>query len=110
VKLIIIVRRNSKQNFSLKFIYFLVKIELRAPIQFQVGFEVICTEAKVPNTPGEFHKTDSGSYRSGFCVLTLDNIPGGTYTIRPATYDPKRESKFLLHIASSHQCTLTELK
>ncbi|CAF1353020.1 unnamed protein product [Adineta steineri] len=86
-----------------------VKIELRAPKQFQVGFEVICTETKISNAPGEFHKTESGAYRSGFCVLTLDNIPGGTYTIRPATFDPNRESAFFLHIASSHSCTLTKL-
>ena len=94
----------KKLNF-----FFLVKIELRAPKQFQVGFEVICTETKVSNAPGEFHKTESGSYRSGFCVLTLDNIPGGTYTIRPATFEPKCESPFFLHVASSHPCTITKL-
>jgi calpain-7 len=71
---------------------------------------VICTETKLSNAPGEFHKTESGSYRSGFCVLTLDNIPGGTYTIRPATFDSNRESPFFLHIASSHQFTLTKLQ
>ncbi|CAF1146025.1 unnamed protein product [Rotaria sordida] len=87
-----------------------IKIELRAPKQFQVGFEVICTETNVSNAPGEFHKTESGSYRSGFCVLTLDNMPGGTYTIRPATFDSNRESAFFLHIASSHPCTLTKLQ
>ena len=88
----------------------LVKIELRAPKQFQVGFEVICTETKVSHAPGEFHKTESGAYRSGFCVLTLENIPGGTYTIRPATFDPGRESAFFLNVASSHPCTLTKLQ
>lgn len=92
------------------FLLLLVKIELLAPKQFQVGFEVICTETKVSNAPGEFHKTDSGSYRPGFSVLTLDNIPGGTYTIRPATFDPNRESNFFLNVASSQPCTLTELK
>ncbi len=71
---------------------------------------MICTETKLSNAPGEFHKTESGSYRSGFCVLTLDNIPGGTYTIRPATFDPNRESSFFLNIASSHQFTLTKLQ
>jgi len=91
-------------------LFFKVKIELLAPKQFQVGFEVICTETKVSNAPGEFQKTDSGSYRSGFCVLTLDNIPGGTYTIRPATFEANRESNFFLNVASSHSCTLTELK
>jgi calpain-7 len=97
-------------KFVLKMNLFLVKIELLAPKQFQVGFEIICTETKVSNAPGEFHKADSGSYRSGFCVVTLDNIPGGTYTIRPATFDQNRESNFFLNVASSHQCTLTELK
>jgi len=87
-----------------------IKIELRAPKQFQVGFEVICLETKVSNAPGEFQKTETGSYRSGFCVLTLDNIPGGTYTIRPATFDPGRESAFFLNVASSHPCTLTKLQ
>jgi calpain-7 len=70
----------------------------------------MCIEAKVSNTPGEFIKTESGPYRSGFCVLTLDNIPGGTYNIRPATFDSNRESAFFLHIASSHSCTLTKLQ
>ncbi|CAF5174660.1 unnamed protein product, partial [Rotaria magnacalcarata] len=87
-----------------------IKIELRAPKQFQVGFEVTCTETNVSNAAGEFQKTESGSYRSGFCVLTLDNIPGGTYTIRPATFDPNRESPFFLNVASSHQCALTKLQ
>lgn len=88
----------------------LVKIELRAPKQFQVGFEVICSETKVSNALGEFQRTETGAYRSGFCVLTLDNIPGGTYTIRPATFDANRESAFFLHVAASHACTLTKLQ
>ena len=103
--------KKNRNRFSIHiFLFCSVKIELRAPKQFQVGFEVCCTSTKNDKVPGAFQKTESGNYRSGFSVLTLDNIPGGTYTIRPATFEPNKESAFHLKLSSSHPFTLTKLQ
>ena len=48
--------------------------------QYSVGFDLACVNSNVANCT--INKTSSGDFRKGFSVLPLNNIPGGTYTIR----------------------------
>ena len=50
--------------------------------QYSVGFDFNCVSSNVPNSTNNIDKTSTGDYRKGFCVLPMNNISGGTYTIR----------------------------
>lgn len=41
------------------------------------------------------------TYRSGFCVIDLDNLPAGKYFIRTSTYLPNQEGPFFLKLKST---------
>ena len=62
------------------------------------------------NATASFKQTSSGDYRKGYCVLTLDNVVGGAYQIRPSTYLPGQESDFFLEISASHDYTLSQVQ
>jgi calpain-7 len=49
-------------------------------------------------------------FRKGFCVLPINNIPGGVFTIRPSTYMPNQEGPFILEIASNKEFQLTQIQ
>ena len=40
-------------------------------------------------------------------MITLNNIPGGIYQIRPSTYLAGQEGPFILEIESTHELQLT---
>lgn len=76
-------------------------VELKAPKEFQIGFDVVCVIANDPKSPRYFKMKQSGSYRSGFVVNTLD-ITAGTYDIVPSTFFPGQEAAFLMTV----RCTI----
>ena len=69
--------------------------------EFQIGFDVVCVIANDPKSPRYFKMKQSGSYRSGFVVNTLD-ITAGTYDIVPSTFFPGQEAAFLMTV----RCTI----
>ncbi len=96
--------RRSLNTFKAYF-YLILKIK---PIlrQYSVGFDLIC----VSSNNSEFKMTSSGDYRKGYCVLTIDSMPAGTYNIRPSTYLPGQESAFFLEVSSSHDFVFSQLQ
>lgn len=85
-------------------------IELLGPKQYAVGFEVINITENVPNAPGSFQRKSSGDFRSGYCILQLDNISGGVYNLMACTFHPGKEGPFFLEFSSSNAFTITQLQ
>ncbi|KAK0417934.1 hypothetical protein QR680_013287 [Steinernema hermaphroditum] len=72
--------------------------ELRGPKQYSVGFEV-----KQVSSPRQrpFERKDSGAYRPGCTVLTLDAVPAGTYALQPMTFLQNQEGPFIIRMEAS---------
>lgn len=83
-----------------------VVIELRGPKVYQVGIEVTVDSLDDPNITAPFVSKTTGSYRSGYCVLDLNEMPAGVYRIMPSTYMPGQESPFILDIKATTNITL----
>lgn len=75
--------------------------ELRGPKVYQVGLELIIASLVDPDITAPFVSKVTGTYRSGFCYLDLDNLPAGIYYLIPSTYLPNQESPFLLNFKAS---------
>lgn len=76
-------------------------IELRGPKVYQVGFEITVASLDDPNITAPFVTKTTGSYRSGYCVLDLIDMPAGTYHIIPSTYLPAQEAPFILSVKAT---------
>lgn len=76
-------------------------IELRGPKVYQVGIEVTIESLSDPNITAPFVSKTTGSYRSGYCVLDLMEMPAGIYRIMPSTYLPGQESPFILSVKAT---------
>lgn len=76
-------------------------IELRGPKLYQVGFEIFVHSLDDPNVTAPFVSKATGNYRSGYCVLDLNDMPAGTYHIMPSTYLPGQESPFILSVKAT---------
>ncbi|XP_055694259.1 calpain-7-like [Lutzomyia longipalpis] len=84
-------------------------IELRAPKIYQVGFEVTTVSCDDPEVTASFIKQGSGVYRSGYCMLELENLPAGVYTVVPTTFLPGQEGPFILDIKCSTGVKIEEI-
>nr|CAB3227605.1 calpain-7-like [Phallusia mammillata] len=72
-------------------------IELRAPRDYSIGFDVICVET---NAEKPFSQTTSGSFRSGYSTLEL-TVPHGIYNVIPCTFSPQQLGTYFLDVKSS---------
>jgi calpain-7 len=77
-----------------------VFVELKAPKQYQIGCDIICVVAGDPKSPRYFKMKQSGPYRSGFVVMTVE-LTAGTYDVVPSTFYPAHESPFFLTFRST---------
>lgn len=84
-------------------------IELRGPKVYQVGFEITPTSLDDPNVTAPFVSKTTGSYRSGYCVLDLTDIPAGTYNIIPSTYLPGQEAPFILDVKATTNISIDQI-
>ncbi|KAK6166621.1 hypothetical protein SNE40_023271 [Patella caerulea] len=87
-----------------------ILIELRAYKQYSVGIEVTCVSDNIPDSSGSIKKKTSGDFRPGYCVLQLNNLPGGVYNIMPCTFRPQQEGDFFLDISSSVPYNISKLQ
>ncbi|KAK8750520.1 hypothetical protein OTU49_014879 [Cherax quadricarinatus] len=87
-----------------------LRTELKAPKDIQIGFEVVCVEAKNTEASGYFSKKQSGAYRSGFVVLEMFDVVSGVYNIIPSTFYPNTEAPYFLNVFSSSPVKLSRLK
>jgi calpain-7 len=76
-------------------------VELRGPKVYQVGLEFIVVSLDNPDITAPFISKTTDSFRSGFCVLDLENLPAGSYHIRPSTFLPNQDGPFFLKLKSS---------
>lgn len=76
-------------------------VELRGPKVYQVGFEITVASLDDPNITAPFVTKTTGSYRSGYCVLDLNDMPAGTYHLIPSTYLPGQEAPFILSVKAT---------
>lgn len=76
-------------------------IELRGPKVYQVGLELTISSLEDPNLTAPFISKTTDSFRSGFCVIDMENLPAGVYHIRPSTYLPNQEAPFFLKLKST---------
>lgn len=81
-------------------------IELRGPKVYQVGFEITVQSLDDPSVTAPFVSKTTGSYRSGYCVLDLNDMPAGTYNIMPSTYLPGQESPFILSVKATTKISI----
>ncbi|CAF0761328.1 unnamed protein product [Brachionus calyciflorus] len=71
-----------------------LKIELKGPQQFSVGFDFIYVNTNQTMTTGDLRK--------GYCVMTLNKLLAGVYRVIPFTFLPKQDGPFILEISSTH--------
>lgn len=76
-------------------------IELRGPKVYQVGMELTINSLEDPNITAPFISKSTDNYHSGFCVLDMENLPAGVYSIRTSTFLPNQEGPFFLKLKSS---------
>jgi len=76
-------------------------VELRGPKVYQVGMELTINSLDDPNITAPFISKTTETFRSGFCVIDMENLPAGVYSIRPSTYLPMQEGPFFLKLKST---------
>lgn len=76
-------------------------IELRGPKVYQVGIELVVVSMSDQMVTAPFVSKTTGSYRSGYCVLDLYDIPAGCYHVVPSTFLPGQESPFILTVKAT---------
>lgn len=85
-------------------------IDLKGPKQYSVGFDVVTVTVNNASSPNYFKKKSSGSYKSGFTILELENVPSGTYNIIPATFLPGQCGPFFLTVQASCPIKISRIK
>jgi calpain-7 len=76
-------------------------VELRGPKVYQVGLEVTISSLEDPNITAPFISKTTETFKSGFCVMDLENLPAGVFNIRPSTYLPNQDGPFFLKLKST---------
>lgn len=84
-------------------------VELRGPKVYQVGIEVIVQSLDNPEVTAPFVSKTTGTYRSGFCVLDLADLPAGVYNIRPSTFLPAQEGPYFLTLKSTQSFSVEKV-
>lgn len=101
-------RNNPKYSLNLSNEANIV-IELRGPKVYQVGLELIVSSLEDSTITAPFISKQTGNYRSGYCVLDLEQLPAGIYHIVPSTFLPGQESPFILTIRTSTNATIERI-
>ncbi|KAJ8943276.1 hypothetical protein NQ318_017294 [Aromia moschata] len=76
-------------------------IELKGPKQYQLGVEATIQQVNDETVTAPFRSRSSGTYRSGYVILELENIPSGVLRLIPSTFHPNQEGPFILVVKSS---------
>ena len=66
-----------------------------------MGLELMVQSLEDSNITAPFISKTTGTYRSGFCVLDLEQLPAGNYLLRPSTYLPDQIGPFFLKVKST---------
>jgi len=85
-------------------------IDLKGPKEYSVGFDVRTISVADQSSSKYFDRVSSGSYRSGFTMLKINEVPRGTYNIIPSTFYPGQKGPYFLTVKSSCPIKLTRLR
>ncbi|XP_054712227.1 LOW QUALITY PROTEIN: calpain-7-like [Uloborus diversus] len=85
-------------------------IDLKGPKQYHVGFDIVTVTVNNSSSPGYFSRKSSGSFRSGFTILEIADVPVGVYNIIPSTYSPGQKGPFFLTVQASCPIKVSRLK
>ncbi|GMS89113.1 hypothetical protein PENTCL1PPCAC_11288 [Pristionchus entomophagus] len=85
-----------------------ILIDLRGPKEYSIAFQV-CPVSFVREGK-EFYQKETGLYRAGYTVMTLDGLAAGTYSIRPSTFITGQEGPFFLGVESTKGFTLKRVQ
>ena len=80
-----------------------VLVKVRGPRQYAVGFVMVSLSS---SGRSPVLKKTVDTYRTGFCVLELSDVPAGSYHIIPSTFRPQCEGPFILEVSSSSRLNL----
>ncbi|KAI6177264.1 hypothetical protein M3Y97_00888000 [Aphelenchoides bicaudatus] len=83
-------------------------IDLRAPVQFSIGFEVKLLSACRRNQT--FESKSTGIFRYGCTVLELEHLPAGTYDVQVMTFQAGQEGPFILAVQCSTDFSLKRVQ
>ncbi|RXG53980.1 Calpain-7 [Armadillidium vulgare] len=116
-KFTLVVSQYEKQNtihYSLRIYstcpFSLTKLQNICKHKHEIGFEIICVEAKNTESPSYFSKLRSGAYRCGFCVTEIENVVAGVYNVIASTFYPAQEAPFYLTFYSSSPVKISKLQ
>ncbi|KAJ8922898.1 hypothetical protein NQ315_001440 [Exocentrus adspersus] len=84
-------------------------VELKGPKQYQLGIEAIIMQVNDETITAPFRSKSSGSYRSGYVILELENIPAGILRLIPSTFLPNQEGPFILAVKSSAPINMSRI-
>ncbi|XP_055352711.1 calpain-7-like [Paramacrobiotus metropolitanus] len=85
-------------------------ITLKGPKQYSVGFDIVTVVSHCPTAFANFTRKSTGAFRSGFCVLELEAIPGGVYNVIPSTFLPGQEGPYFLSVQASCPIKVSQLQ
>lgn len=85
-------------------------LELRGPKVYQVGLELTIVSLDDKDITAPFISKTTGNYRSGFCVLDLENLPKGIYNVRVSTFHPQQEGPYILKMKSTTGMTVERIR
>ncbi|ROT76129.1 Calpain-7 [Penaeus vannamei] len=103
-------KNNPTYQFRVEHEMQALRIELKAPKDIQIGFEIVCVEAKNTEASSYFTKKQTGAYRSGFVVLEIMDVVPGVYNVTPSTFYPNTEAPYFLNFFSSAPVKVSKLK
>lgn len=103
-------KNNPIYQFRLEEDVAAIRVQIKAPKEVPVGFEITCVEARNSEAKGYFKKKLSGVYRSGFVVLELEDVVTGVYNIIPSTFRPSVEAPYFLALFAPMQTKLSRLQ
>ncbi|CAD6188097.1 unnamed protein product [Caenorhabditis auriculariae] len=84
-----------------------VLIELKAPKQYSVAFDV----KQISSARTTFYEPKhSGAFRPGYTILELLTVPAGVYHVRPMTFIANQKGPFILKIDSTCVIDLKRIK
>ncbi|RWS05561.1 Calpain-7-like protein [Dinothrombium tinctorium] len=76
-------------------------IDLKAPKQYNIGFDVTTVSLNDTKSVYAFDRVSSGPYRSGFTILKLMRVPAGIYNLIPSTFNAGEKGPFFLTVSST---------
>jgi len=87
-----------------------ILIEIKAPKDISVGFDLYSIKLDNPNSENSFFKKSVDAFRYAVNVLEIKKIPKGEYNLIPCTYNPNIKSPYIIKVESTTNIQLQKIK